>query len=80
MAGVEWCGSERWGAVVVVVLDEGVDVGLQLVDGGGGQLGAEPFLHCLLEAFDLAAGGGVVGSRVLLANAALHEFGFEAVA
>jgi hypothetical protein len=35
---------------------------------------------CLLEAFDLAAGGGVVGWGVLLADVEAAELGLEAVA
>jgi hypothetical protein len=58
-----------WPAVVVLI-DEGVEQCLQL--GGGGRLGglrAESVLHRLLEAFDLAAGGRVVGPGVLLPHA-----------
>ena len=54
-------------AVVVVLVGELVEQGLQLGDGGGlVGLGAQPLLHRLLEPFDLAAGGGVVRSGVLL--------------
>jgi hypothetical protein len=53
--------------LLVVDLGEGVEQGLQVGDRlrlvG---LGPEPFLEGLLEAFDFAAGGGVVGSAVLL--------------
>jgi hypothetical protein len=38
------------------------------------------FLSVCRGAFDLAAGGGVVGSGVLLADAEAAQFGFEAVA
>ena len=49
--------------VLVVGVDERVEPGLQLGQGGGlGGLAAEPLLQGLLEAFDLPAGGGVVGS------------------
>jgi len=52
---------------VVVLVGEHVDQRLQLADRRGlPGLGAEPFLEGLLEAFDFAAGGGVVGSGVLL--------------
>ncbi|MDZ4235169.1 MAG: hypothetical protein U1C73_15730 [Dietzia sp.] len=68
------------GSVVVVDLDEGVELVLQLGDGCRGRLGSEPLLHGLLEALDLAAGGGVVGSAVLLADAQFDEFVLEAVA
>ena len=65
----------------VVVGDEGVEQGLQLGDGGGlVGLGSEPVLHRLLDAFDFAAGGGVVGPAVLLLDVELSEFCFEAVA
>ena len=74
-------GRERWGRLVVVVVDEGVEQGLELGDGGGlVGLGAQPFLQGLLEPFDLAAGGGVVGAGVLLGDAEAAEFGLEAVA
>ena len=66
---------------VVVLLDEGVDEGLQLVDRGRlDGLGAQPFLEGLLEAFDLAAGLGVVGAGVLLGDVPAAELGLEAVA
>ena len=58
-------GPVRQGAVraaVVVLVDEGVEEGLQLGDAWLGWigLGAEPLLHRLLESLDLPAGGGVV--------------------
>jgi hypothetical protein len=43
-------------------------------------LGAQPVLHRLLEALGLAAGGGVVGSRVLLDHVPGTELLLEAVA
>ena len=68
-------------AVVVVVVDEGVEQGLQLGDGGRlGGLGAQPLLHGLLESFDLAAGGGVVGAGVLLDDVQAAQLVLEAVA
>jgi hypothetical protein len=68
------------GAVVVVELAEGVELVLEFGDGGGGRLSAQPTIHGLLEAFDFAAGGGVVGARVLLSDAVFGEFVLEAVA
>ena len=50
------------GAVVVVDVDECVELVLELGEGGRSGLVAQPFLHGLLEAFDFAAGGGVVGA------------------
>ena len=67
--------------VVVVVVGELVEEGLQVGDGGWlGGSSAEPFFQGLLEAFDFAAGGGVVGSGVLLGDVEADEFGFEGVA
>jgi hypothetical protein len=43
-------------------------------------LGAQPGLHGLLDAFDLAAGGGVVWPGVLLHYVHAAQFGLEAVA
>ena len=40
-------------------------------------LGAEPSFQRLLEAFDLAAGGGMVRAGVLLHDVALAQFGLE---
>ena len=77
-------GSVRQGAVraaVVVLVDEGVEQGLQLGDRGGlVGLGAEPVLHGLLESLDLAAGGGVAGSGVLLDDVQASELVLEGVA
>jgi hypothetical protein len=42
------------GPVVVVGLGEGVELCLQVGEGGGGVLRGEPFLHRLVEPFDLA--------------------------
>ena len=55
--------------MVVVVVDEGVEQGLQLGDGGRlVGLGAEPFFQGLLEAFDFALGVWMVGLAVLLGD------------
>ncbi len=66
--------------MVVVVVDEVVEVGLEFGDGACWWVGAEPSFECLVEAFDFAAGGGVVGSGVLLDDVVSGEFGLEAVA
>src|SRR4051812_38688334 len=52
------------GAVVVVVGDELVELGLELVDARGRVVGGEPSFEGLVEAFDFAAGLGVIGPRV----------------
>ena len=62
------------------MVDEAVDLVWEVGGGGGGRLRAEPFLEGLLEPFDFAAGGGVVGAGVLLVNAEPLELFFEAVA
>ena len=49
-------------ALVVVVVDEFVDLGLQLRNGSRSRLGGEPFRHGLLEAFNFPARGRVVRS------------------
>ena len=67
-------------SVVVVGVDERVDLVLEFGDGGGGWPASEVFLQGLLEAFDFAAGGGVVRSGVLLAGAEFVEECFESVA
>ena len=43
-------------------------------------LSGQPLLEGLLDSFDLAAGGGVVGPGVLLHDVSLPEFGLEPVA
>lgn len=69
------------GSLLVVDGHEDVDEGLELGDRGWLRgLGSEPVLQGLLEAFDFAAGGGVVRSGVLLVDAEADEFGFEHVA
>jgi hypothetical protein len=76
-------GPVRQGPVrpaVVVGRGERVEQGLQLGEGGGlDGLGAQPLLEGLLEAFGLAAGGGVVGAGVLLRHAQAPGFGLEAL-
>ena len=74
-------GQRAVRAAVVVLVDEGIEKVLQLGDGGGlDGLGAEPLLQGLLESLDLAAGGGVVGSGVLLDHVEPSEFVLEGVA
>ena len=67
------------GPLVVVDIDECVDGCLEFAEGVGGWPCGEPFLHCLLEAFNFAGGGGVTGSGVLLGDAEFGEPGFELV-
>src|SRR4051812_34131803 len=80
VAGVaRWQGAVR--PVVVVGGDEDVEQGLQLRNRGRlGGLRGQPFLHRLLEPFDLAAGGGVVRAGVLLHDVAAAELVLEVVA
>ena len=67
-------------SVVVVDLDELVELVLQRVDRGSAGLAGEPFLEGLVEPFDFAAGGGVVGPGVLLGDVQGRKFGLERVA
>ena len=67
------------GAVAVVGVGEFVDEALEFVEAVGSGLGGEPFLEGLLETFDFAAGGGVVGCGVLLLGAEVSEAGLEGV-
>ena len=65
----------------VVDAGEGVQQGLELGEGGGlVRLGAEPVLHGLLEALDLALGLGVVRLAVLLLDAEAAQLVLEGVA
>ena len=66
-------------SLMVVSVGELVVLGLQVVVGPSGRLGAQPLLQCLLEAFDLALGLGVVGAAVLLVDAEDDQFAFEVV-
>lgn len=65
---------------MVVFVGEGVELGLELGEGGGFGLFLQPAFEGLVEAFDFPAGGGVVGGGVDLADLQAAEFGFEAVA
>jgi hypothetical protein len=81
-AGVGRAGSApaegSVGSVVVVLLDEGIDQGLELLEGVRlVPLVAEPLLEGLLEAFDLALGLRMAAAAVLLDNPQAGEFGFE---
>jgi hypothetical protein len=70
--GDRWGGVVGQGAVwaaVVVGLDEGVELVLQVGEGGGAWLVGEPFFEGLMESFDFPAGGGVVGCGVDLGDA-----------
>ena len=58
---------------MVVVSGEVVEQRLEVVDRRGGGSSGEPFLEGLLEAFDLAAGGRVVGAGVFLGDAEFVE-------
>ena len=51
--------------LVVVDGGEAVELLLELVDAGRWWLGSEPLFECLLESFDFADGGGMVGPAVL---------------
>jgi hypothetical protein len=69
------------GPSFVVVVDEFVDEGLELVDGRGlTGMGPQALLHGLLESFDLAAGGRMVRPGVLLPHAQTVKLCFESVA
>ena len=66
---------------LVVDGGEGVQHLLQLAEGGWlARLGAEPVLHGLLEALDLALGLGVAGLAVLLGDAQAAQLVLEGVA
>jgi hypothetical protein len=72
-------GSVR--ATVVVLGGERVQEGLEFGQGGRLRtLRAQPFLEGLLEPLHLAAGGGVVGSAVLLHDPVAVQLGLEPVA
>ena len=69
------------GSLVVVAVAELIDQVLQSGQGVGlVGLSGEPFLEGLLEAFDFPAGGGVVGSGVLLDDPGGDQVGLEGVA
>jgi len=64
------------GSGLVVVGGEAVEDDLELLAGGDGVLGVEELFEGLVEAFDLAAGLGVVGAGVLRGDAEGEEGGF----
>jgi hypothetical protein len=68
------------GPGLVVDAGEGVQLGLQLGESGGGGLRGEPALQGLVEAFDLALGLGMAGMAIFLGDAETGEQVLEAVA
>lgn len=72
-------GVSGVGAVVVVAVAERAKLALELGEVGGGGLVGEPLLHGGVEPLDFAAGGRVVGSRVLLDDALFAQLLLEAV-
>jgi hypothetical protein len=68
------------GSKLVIDALEAVELGLQLLQGGGGGLSGEPALQGLVEAFDLALGLRMVGMAVLLGDAQAGEQVLEVVA
>ena len=64
----------------VVDPGEGVQLGLQAGEGGGGWLLEQPVLQGLLESFDLALGLRVTGPPVLLGDAQVAQLVLEPVA
>src|SRR5262245_13990369 len=77
--GGGWClaADGPVGPAGVVVGGEAVELGLQGVDGGYRPLAGEPFLQGLVEAFDLAAGLGVVGPGVAVGDAGGDQFALD---
>ena len=77
--GRRWCAAtdRSVGSNVVVVAAEPVELAVQAGDGACGWLGGEPLLLGLLEAFDLAAGLGVVGAGVVEADTEAAELDLE---
>ena len=64
----------------VVEGGELVELGLEFGHGGGGFLGAEPFLQGLLEPLHFALGLRVAGPAVLLGDAQQAQLVLQAVA
>ena len=64
-------------ALVVVVVGEGVQLGLQLGDGGRGGLPGEPVLQALMQSLHLAAGHRMVGLGVGQGDAEGDGFAFQ---
>ena len=65
---------------MVVGVEELIDQVLELGDGVGGWPGGQPFLHGLLEPFNLAGGGWMVRPSVFLGDPLFTETGLEGVA
>ena len=62
---------------MVVVVDEGVELGLEVGEVGGEWLVAEPFLEGLLEPFDLPGGLRVIRAAGGRCDAGLAQVRFE---
>ena len=76
-----WSGGPGSGAAGgVVVAGELAELVLQFGEGGGGGLGAEPFLQGLLESLYFALGLGVAGAAVFLGDAQAAQLVLQAVA
>jgi len=61
----------------VVVLGEGVELGLQDGDAAGAGLAGQPFLERLVEALHLAAGLRVIGLAMAQRDAESDQFAFQ---
>lgn len=64
---------------MVVDVDELIDQALKTGECFGGWSGGHPFLEGLLEPFDFASGGRVVGSSVFVVDAQLGESGLDLI-
>jgi len=74
------CGAVEGpvGSLVVVEGEEGVELALELGGSSGQRSLTEPFLECLVEAFELPAGLGVAGAGEDVADAESPHVPFEA--
>jgi len=57
------------GTLVVVVVAEDIELGLEFFEAGGSRLGSEPLLHGVMESFHFALGLGMVGSSMVMVDA-----------